>query len=547
MEGTRRYWEAIGVSGVLAAGALILGRPLLLGGAAGIWVWALLQQLRFAHTASVVTDDIQVTQSVSDTVVTTDTDLELRMTAEFADAAPAPVSVTSQPPLIADAPPKHDRTIHFEPGDHRGTATYQLRPRAAGRTNPRGVQLQLRDEFGLFAHTWNRADADSRPSFDVRPYGPRDIHVGAGTEPIGRGYGEHDTEYSGGGIEPLELREYVPGDSLSRIDWKATARLAEPYIREHEATADRTTLLVVDHRAEMGRGEPGRTMLDHGRTVGTAVIEAAEQLTDPLGWLTVGDYGITERTRPRSTPEWYRTARRTLNRLEPTSAMPRDGEDALATNDGSGPVSSERNATSTQQATIDDQTGTTHASSPDANIHGNPGHRTDSTGPMAWTAPLTTDDRHRIGRILTDDESAFGTTLRPFFTDTTEYIHTISTEPLFRSLRLGLRNLSGRTWSIIITSDARPAELLEAVRFARQGDNHVLVFLTPSVLFTPTTPDSLDEAYEQYREFEQLREQLDQYQRVSAFEVGPRDQLTDILSSQRTDHASDEQHVGEAD
>jgi len=36
------------------------------------------------------------------------------------------------------------------------------------------------------------------------------------------------------------------------IDWKSTARLGEPYVRETEGETDRHTALLVDHRAHTG-------------------------------------------------------------------------------------------------------------------------------------------------------------------------------------------------------------------------------------------------------------------------------------------------------
>ncbi|WP_248897143.1 DUF58 domain-containing protein [Haloplanus halobius] len=497
MRGTARYWEGVGIGALVAAGALVFARPLLLVGAVGVWTWLLLHQLRFAHYTALVTDDLTLGQTVSESVITAGDTVTIRLAADCADAAPCPLRLTSLPPLAATAQSPSGRTARLDAGAHHAEAAYDATMDVAGRTAPRGVELRLRDSQGLFVHTWERTDDDCRPTIDVRPYGPRNIHVGSGRESLGRGYGEHETEHSGGGIEPLELREYVPGDSLSRIDWKATARLAEPYIREYEATADRQTLLVVDHRDEMGLGAAGRTMLDHARSVGIAVVATAQQLTDPLGWLAVGDDGLTDFVRPKSTPNQYQRAQRALETLEPTAA-----EHANATPpDESGSQDTPRRTESDSAVRAD--------------------------GPRA---PTTVRERRRVARSLSADDSAFATRLRPFFADTTEYLHRISDDPLFQGVRVGGRRVAGTTWFVIVTSDRRPAELLEAVRTARQGGNHVLVFLTPSVLFDAVDPDDLGAAYERYRSFEQLRQRLDQYQRVTAFEVGPRDRLATVLT-----------------
>jgi hypothetical protein len=149
----------------------------------------------------------------------------------------------------------------------------------------------------------------------------------------------------------------------------------------------------------------------------------------------------------------------------------------------------------------------------------------------ASTAAFTVKERTRIARSLADDTSPFATRLRPFFADTTEYLHRISSDPLFYGAQFGQQRVGGTTWSIILTSDRRPTEVLETVRTAQNGGDHVLVFLAPTVLFESLDPDELEAAYERYRSFEELRKRLEQYQRVTAFEVGPRDRLTTILTS----------------
>lgn len=59
----------------------------------------------------------------------------------------------------------------------------------------------------------------------------------------------------------------------------------------------------------------------------------------------------------------------------------------------------------------------------------------------------------------------------------------------------------------------------------------MLVFLAPTVLFEEGGLSDVGNAYERYRDFERFRRQLARLDRVSAFEMGPGDRLTTILSS----------------
>jgi hypothetical protein len=84
---------------------------------------------------------------------------------------------------------------------------------------------------------------------------------------------------------------------------------------------------------------------------------------------------------------------------------------------------------------------------------------------------------------------------------------------------------------VIFTDDTHRAEVRETVRLAQRGDNRVLVFLTPTVLFEPGGLADLEGAYDRYRSFESFRRDLARLRRVSAFEVGPGDRLDAVLSS----------------
>ena len=48
----------------------------------------------------------------------------------------------------------------------------------------------------------------------------------------GRFMGEWASNMRGQGLEFRDLREYVSGDDVRRIDWKATARSANPQLRQ---------------------------------------------------------------------------------------------------------------------------------------------------------------------------------------------------------------------------------------------------------------------------------------------------------------------------
>ena len=83
------------------------------------------------------------------------------------------------------------------------------------------------------------------------PWRPTALPRGA-RRVAGESAGETPRRLPGAGVELLQLRDYVSGDALSRIDWKATARRGTLVSREYSEAQHLEILLVID----AGRGEP---------------------------------------------------------------------------------------------------------------------------------------------------------------------------------------------------------------------------------------------------------------------------------------------------
>jgi len=63
--------------------------------------------------------------------------------------------------------------------------------------------------------------------------------------------GRNASRLRGRGLSFEEMRNYLPGDDIRSIDWKATARTGTPYVRVFTEERDRPALLVVDQRMSM--------------------------------------------------------------------------------------------------------------------------------------------------------------------------------------------------------------------------------------------------------------------------------------------------------
>ena len=150
--------------------------------------------------------------------------------------------------------------------------------------------------------------------------------------------GGHVSSRPGDGGEFRDIDRFRPGDRLRRIDWKATARLAqrpgELYVRRTTATSDAAVQLVVDARDDVPGAvadwsvpypRPGVTSLDLAREAATSLARAYAAEADRVGFDDLSD--PARALPPRA---GTRHLQRVLRALELTSAHGSASERARA-------------------------------------------------------------------------------------------------------------------------------------------------------------------------------------------------------------------------
>ena len=108
--------------------------------------------------------------------------------------------------------------------------------------------------------------------------------------------GDYRSALQGHGTELAQVRPYVPGDDVRRIDWNVTARTAEPHVRVHLAERVLVTWLVLDTSPSMGFGTAERRKADVSEGVALAVGHVATRRGNRLGVVTFG--GSEQRALP---------------------------------------------------------------------------------------------------------------------------------------------------------------------------------------------------------------------------------------------------------
>ena len=63
--------------------------------------------------------------------------------------------------------------------------------------------------------------------------------------------GRYSSKIKGDGLEFVDLKEYVPGDDIRKIDWKVTARENKPFIKEFLEEKDSHHFVLLDISASM--------------------------------------------------------------------------------------------------------------------------------------------------------------------------------------------------------------------------------------------------------------------------------------------------------
>lgn len=457
---------------VLTGYAVLTQDVLALVGSGIVGGWLLGRQVTFVRELRSLAETLSIGQHLERETVRTDDVAAVELRVRVDHPTPLALTVTSGLPQRATLEPGEAvPTTTLEPGAVAGDDAVDVRWPVSGqhefdRVTVTAATDAIRRTFTL----------ESPATITVEPRESEPVHVGRGGERIGTAYGDHDGGRLGSGDEPAEAREYVPGDTADKIDWKATARFGTTYVREYDTQTDRETTLLVDHRSTLADGPTGATKFDHLREVALSMAENAIGRGDPIGLVTVDDDGIETRLEHTTGGSGHRTIRRRLLDLRPS--------------DGS-------------------QTHDRHLTGETARAH---------------LTSITGSD---------DADDPFAETLRPFFEPRANGTDHDAVESLSDGLKATLTTQQQSRRTMVFTDDTRPGDLRETISLARARGNDVLVIIAPTVLYETDHLAELESAFDRYVAFEQLRRDLSRLDGVTALEVGPGDRLSTVLGAGR--------------
>jgi uncharacterized protein (DUF58 family) len=101
--------------------------------------------------------------------------------------------------------------------------------------------------------------------------------------------GQIPLRFQGAGNEPYALREYLPGDSQSKIHWKATARHGRMISREDTWERGARLVILLDCARSMASMDGTRSKLDYSLAASLALARVAAARGDRVTLLAFAD------------------------------------------------------------------------------------------------------------------------------------------------------------------------------------------------------------------------------------------------------------------
>lgn len=123
--------------------------------------------------------------------------------------------------------------------------------------------------------------------------------------------GLHKSPHRGFSVEFSEHREYVPGDEIRHLDWRAYARSDRHYIKLYEQETNLRATLMLDNSASMTFGNK----IDYGRKICACLAYLLAMQQDLAGLVAVDD-AVRVELPPGSSPAHLDRLFRELETLE---------------------------------------------------------------------------------------------------------------------------------------------------------------------------------------------------------------------------------------
>ncbi len=180
-------------------------------------------------------------------------------------------------PALAAQPERTE--LEMKPGRRRSWR-YSIRPRRRGRYSCGPLTARVLGPWGLAWHQRRLLGDQERKVYpQIRWQGKVGRLLLLAQR---RSLGRHPQRVQGLGSEPYALREYLPGDALNRIHWKASARHDRLVTREDTWERGARLVVLLDCARSMSGLDGERSKLDHALAAALALTRVAARRGDQV-------------------------------------------------------------------------------------------------------------------------------------------------------------------------------------------------------------------------------------------------------------------------
>jgi uncharacterized protein (DUF58 family) len=131
--------------------------------------------------------------------------------------------------------------------------------------------------------------------------------------------GLHKSPYHGFSVEFTEHRQYMPGDEIKHIDWKAYGKTDRFYIKQFEEETNLKSYIIVDASRSMDYASKGNLKkFEYASYVAAALSFMMIEQRDAVG-LTLFDEGIRVSLPPRATRSYLKEILKELESAQPAN------------------------------------------------------------------------------------------------------------------------------------------------------------------------------------------------------------------------------------
>ncbi len=101
--------------------------------------------------------------------------------------------------------------------------------------------------------------------------------------------GEYKSAFRGRGLNFDKIREYQIGDDLRLLDWKVTARMGQPFVRQYKEERQMTMMLVIDLSASNNFGTQNKNKKQLATELAAVLASLAVKNNDKVGAILFTD------------------------------------------------------------------------------------------------------------------------------------------------------------------------------------------------------------------------------------------------------------------